>query len=169
MSTETNTKKRRGARPKTERNRQFAADYDAGLSIDELATKYGLRVSSVQSMVMQFRRNGLIQRQADRRPDRNAERNAEIVHRYETEDITVRALAEEYGMTQVNMSLILRNAAMRKETSADPFVTVKIRLSDAQRFVKHRRADAEFRGLGNLPPDVQPLVEACESALPVDQ
>lgn len=165
MSTET-PKKRRGARPKTERNKQFAADYDAGMSVEELSAKYGLKPSSVQSMVMQFRRNGLITRQADRRPDRNAERNAEIVRRYETEDITVRALAEEYGMTPVNMSIIIRNAAMRKETANDPFVTVKIRLSDAQRFIKHRRADAEHRGMLTLPPDVQPLVEACESTLP---
>lgn len=162
-NTNTNTKKRRGARPKTERNRQFAADYDAGLSIDELATKYGLRVSSVQSMVMQFRRNGLIQRQADRRPDRNAERNAEIVHRYETEDITVRALAEEYGMTQVNMSLILRNAAMRKEMAVDPFLVIRVKRSDADRFVRHCRSGAALRG--SMPSSVESMVDACEGAL----
>ena len=163
MSTTISPKKRRGARPKTERNRQFAADYDSGMTIPELAQKYRLKPSSVQSMIMQFRRNGLIQRQADRRPDANAERNAEIVRRYETENTTMRALAEEYGMTQVNLSLILRNAAMRREMAADPFLVIRVKRSDVERFVRHRRGDAEIRG--SMSPDVQVIVDACESVL----
>lgn len=152
--------KRRGARPKTERNKALAADYDGGMSIPDLAEKYGLKESSVKIMVMQFRRNGLITRQADPRPQRHAERNAEIVRRYEQGGITVRALADEYEMTPVNVSVILRNAAMQRESSTDPFVTVKVRLSDVQRFVNHKRERYAF----TLPP-VTPILKACEDAL----
>lgn len=160
---ETPKKSRRGGKPKTERNQAMAADYDAGLSIDELAAKYGLKTSSVNLMIMQFRRVGLVSRQADRRPLRHVQRNNEIVSKYEAGGVTVRQLADEYGMTPVNVSSIIREASMRREASVDPFVTVTIRRTDVERFVRHRRGDAELRG--SMSPDVQVIVEACEKSL----
>jgi Mor family transcriptional regulator len=158
--------KRRGAKPKDERNRQMAADYDAGMSLSDLASKYSLKESSVRIMIMQFRRNGLVQRPAPRRSLQNVERNAEIVSLYEAGGITLRQLADKYGMTPVNVGSIVRDHAMRKQASlTEPLVTITIKRTDAERFLKNRPADAEFRGQSGLPYDIVPIYEALKDAL----
>lgn len=119
------TVKRRGAKPKTDRNLALAADYDAGMGLEELAEKYGLKMNSTKALIMRFRRLGLVRRQADGRLPQHVERDAEIYRRYIEEGLTTRQLADEYKVTAANISRIISDTELARE-HGDHFVYLPV-------------------------------------------
>lgn len=117
--------KRRGAKPKTDRNLALAADYDNGFSLEELAEKYGLKMNSTKALVMRFRRLGLVKRQAQGRLPQHVERDAEIYRRYIQEGLTTRQLADQYGVTAANISRIISDTELAQE-HGDNFVYLPV-------------------------------------------
>jgi len=117
--------KRRGAKPKTDRNLAFAADYDNGFSLEQLAEKYNLKMNSTKALVMRFRRLGLVKRQAQGRLPQHVERDAEIYRRYIEESLTTRQLADQYKVTAANISRIISDTELAQE-HGDNFVYLPV-------------------------------------------
>lgn len=117
--------KRRGAKPKTDRNLSLAADYDAGMSLEELAHKYGLKMNSTKALIMRFRRLGLVRRRADGRLPQHTERDAEIYRRFAEMGRTTQDLATEYDMTPANVSRIISDTELARE-HGDNFIYLPV-------------------------------------------
>ena len=138
------TRPRRGAQPKLQRDKDFAADFDGGMTTSALSRKYGLKESTVRMMVVRFRRDGLIHRPSEPRRSAHAERDAEIVRRYDAGGVTERELAEEYEMTPINVSSIIRSARIRKLVGEDApiFLAIPQKIAES---LADRKIDDETR------------------------
>jgi Mor family transcriptional regulator len=117
--------KRRGAKPKTDRNLSLAFDYDNGMSLEGLAEKYSLKLNSTKALIMRFRRLGLVRRRADGRLPQHTERDAEIYRRFAEIGRTTQELADEYGMTAANVSRIVSDTELARE-HGDSFIYLPV-------------------------------------------
>lgn len=135
---------RRGAQPKLQRDKDFAADFDGGMTTSALSRKYGLKESTVRMMVVRFRRDGLIHRPSEPRRSAHADRDAEIVSLYEEGGLTEREIAAQYEMTPINVSSIIRSARIRKVVGSDApiFLAVPQRVAES---LADRKIDDEAR------------------------
>lgn len=140
---------RRGPQPnRTTRNLQFAAEYNAGASNEDLAQKFGLTVSTVRQYVVRLRKAGLITRRPRQDRPRKAERNAEIVKR-RADGESVADLAKNFGLSPMQVRNVLSDHKARTEArlDADPILYAAVRLSTINRLLDgDEAAQAAVRG-----------------------
>jgi predicted transcriptional regulator len=126
-------KNNRGAPPKIERNKQFAAAYNAGATIDELSAQFGLNHSTTKQYIMKLRRWGLITRLHDPRTQITRERNKHIVSQYHA-GVSSQTLSAQYNLTAVQIGQIIHDDKMRTLAGVvdNPLLYVAITLDDAK-------------------------------------
>lgn len=106
----------RGIDPKTkQRDIEFANDYNAGFSIEQLSSKYELALATTKNYVYRLRRIGLITRRDPRVYKRPAqERDAQIAKRVE-DGLSVDDVATAFGVSTARVQQIVYLDRLSKE------------------------------------------------------